>query len=414
MKHLFTSLVLIISISTLNAFAAPKKEAAPVKPKKDYVLDTSIDEADLEPIRLISNYLVMQEKLILDELPPQVNLKDELKRIGSRFMEVPPEVWRNRRNAEAMLIYLISGGNPATLRDLVGNGVVIAMDTRMLTGALAYSERNNEIALSLLTEFDHRKLPLTIAAHIALLKATLVAKTNPYDALALYDDVRLLAPGTLLEEAALRREAFLAVNAKNRNLFYQLSSQYFNRYNKSKYNKIFEDHFTSYIASFKDDARQKEFEKIVEAIAILPKERREHIYRLTARHSIANGNLRYARLATAEAVSIFQEASPHYHQLRLYEAASKMFLDLENLQLATETLLDIPAYQLDVEDTLLRNATLKLAKEIIQTPKQAALPPDPSKMEKEELAKNYQMLDYINQIEEKLKTTDDIFKKTLR
>ena len=261
------------------------------------------------------------------------------------------------------------------------------MDMRILSGTLAYSEGSDQIALKFLETVNHRNLSPTIAAHIALLKAALMSKSNPYNAISHYDDVRLLAPGTLLEEAALRREAFVAVNAKNRKLFYTTSAKYFRTYNNSNFIKNFQEQFAAYVANFKNKEREKEFDKISEAIDILPDERREVIYASIAKRSIAKGNLKYARRAAVAAASIFHEASPKYHQLRLYEAAVQIFSDHEEYNKATETLINIPAAQLAPDDQELRRVALLVAKQIIHVPDSSAsiLAPDYQEIDSDEL-----------------------------
>ncbi len=56
---------------------------------------------------------------------------------------------------------------------------------------------------------SHVALPAALGAEIALVQSALVAQDDLKVAIALLDEVRLMMPGTLVEEAALRREIFI-------------------------------------------------------------------------------------------------------------------------------------------------------------------------------------------------------------
>ena len=76
----------------------------------------------------------------------------------------------------------------------------------IVRAAMAYAENRNAEAMELLAEVDPRSLDASIAGHVALVRAELATKKDPDKALALVSEARLLAPGTMIEEAALRHE----------------------------------------------------------------------------------------------------------------------------------------------------------------------------------------------------------------
>ena len=59
-----------------------------------------------------------------------------------------------------------------------------------------------------LAALNARSLPPTLGAEIALVQSALVAQNDLKATIERLDEARLLMPGTLVEEAALRREIF--------------------------------------------------------------------------------------------------------------------------------------------------------------------------------------------------------------
>ena len=75
-----------------------------------------------------------------------------------------------------------------------------------MRAAMAYGENRNAEAMELLAEIDPRSLDASIAGHVALVRRSWRRRRIADKALALVGEARLLAPGTMIEEAALRHE----------------------------------------------------------------------------------------------------------------------------------------------------------------------------------------------------------------
>ncbi|TIP53397.1 MAG: chemotaxis protein MotC, partial [Mesorhizobium sp.] len=70
---------------------------------------------------------------------------------------------------------------------------------------------------------------------LALVKGSLLAADDPAQALTLLDEARLLSPGTLVEEAALRRSVGIAAAQGDAARFALASTQYVASYLYSPY-----------------------------------------------------------------------------------------------------------------------------------------------------------------------------------
>ncbi|MFN3765805.1 MAG: chemotaxis protein [Aliihoeflea sp.] len=159
-----------------------------------------------------------------------------------------PEDFAEPRNFSALLIYAMSGGNPVTL-DVALSRLDPASPAKPLADALrAYLGGNFKDAGDALAAID----PVALGDHapfVALVKGTVLSNEKPDAALENLDVARLLAPGTLVEEAALRRSLLVAVSASKPDVFTRVSSAYVRRFLRSPYASQFAEAFVSGLAA---------------------------------------------------------------------------------------------------------------------------------------------------------------------
>ncbi|TGQ47026.1 chemotaxis protein MotC, partial [Mesorhizobium sp. M1C.F.Ca.ET.210.01.1.1] len=78
-------------------------------------------------------------------------------------------------------------------------------------GVIGYLNGRPGEAIEALRPIDPMTQPSDLGAFLALVKGSLLATDQPTAALMLLDEAKLLSPGTLVEEAALRRSVGIAV-----------------------------------------------------------------------------------------------------------------------------------------------------------------------------------------------------------
>ncbi|MCJ2090926.1 hypothetical protein MKK67_00150 [Methylobacterium sp. J-072] len=164
-------------------------------------------------------------------------------RIEGDLLNAASEVWTDRRNVQAAIVFALSGGGPAILRRLTRKGSPDLPDTNLARGALAYIDGQEAEASRLLKDVDTAPLPTTLAGSIGLTQAALTVTENPVRAIALLDRVRLSMPGTLVEEGALRREIFTLGQGGDLKKFEVLAIQYLRRFQHSIYAGNFRQRF---------------------------------------------------------------------------------------------------------------------------------------------------------------------------
>ncbi|MGQ2906939.1 MAG: chemotaxis protein [Aliihoeflea sp.] len=202
----------------------------------------------LQPFQMIRSLQLVQDRIANGDhaaLPMQRKL---LEMIDERMRNATPDDLADQRNLSALLVYAMSGGNPVTL-DLALSKLDAENPSKPLADALrAYLGGNFQAARDVLATIA----PATLDDHapfVALVKGTVLSNDEPDAALVNLDTARLLAPGTLVEEAALRRALLIAVSASKPDVFARTSSAYVRRFLRSPYASQFAEAFVSGLAA---------------------------------------------------------------------------------------------------------------------------------------------------------------------
>jgi chemotaxis protein MotC len=274
------------------------------------------------PVDLIRALRASQDRITQGATEAQLSQRTVLTQIGEQLAAVQPETWKEPRNARAALAFVLCGGAPATLKKLIELGAIPAIDDKLARGVLAYGEARDADALELLSAIDARELNASIAGHIALAQAELTAKKDPKKALDFLDDARLLAPGTLIEEAALRRQVGIVAATGEFGQFEMLATDYLRRFAKSVYANAFRRQFAADVAARADTGDGDHIARLQTALdALEPAERRD-IYLVIAREALVRGRTALARVAASNAAPLFDEGSMGRLQAGIYEAAA--------------------------------------------------------------------------------------------
>ncbi len=131
--------------------------------------------------------------------------------IDQRLRSVDPSVFDDDRNVDAALIYAMSGGNPQTLEYLIARDVNGYFDNRVTDVLRKYLSGKGLLVAKSLVDIANEYQDKKIGPYLALVAGNVMVAQNPTEALKLYDQARLAAPGTIVEEAALRRSVAICV-----------------------------------------------------------------------------------------------------------------------------------------------------------------------------------------------------------
>jgi chemotaxis protein MotC len=278
--------------------------------------------SDKKPFELVRELQIFQDQAVLKSKNARAQQTDFIAKVAAQLTKFDASAWADRRNARAAVIYVLSGGDPRVLSKLLGSGAALGVDDQLVKGALAYGERRDTEATQLLDGVDVETLDRSVGGHVALVRALLVAKSDQRKAIALLDRARIIAPGTMVEEAALRRQAILAAKVGDLDAFEALSSQYFRRFASSIFERSFERQFAKEVVSKSYAADAKRLPKLEKLLRGLSEMQRRETCLAIAEEGIAVADVEIVRFA-ARLAGMDAKAQPlEAIRMLLFEAAA--------------------------------------------------------------------------------------------
>ncbi len=344
--------------------AAAKTVAAASAPSPDTPGPQTKAEAPdpLAPYLAVRSLQVLQEMVAHGSSSAQGAQPKLLSHIADVFAAADPGVWKERRNAQAAVLYLFSAGKPAVVRALLARATFSPENDRLLKGALAYAEGEDDVAKALLGRIEPRSLPQSIGGHLALVLATLLAKDDAAKAGRMLDEARLLVPGTLVEEAALRRQIFLSADAATLDKFVSLSRQYVRRFHNSVYAGNFKQRLTSFATTIAVSGDVSALARLEPVLAELPMAERRGIYLELAQAALVQGKTVTGHYAADKAVLLADDNSVDAARAKLYAAAASA--PTNDAGAGRSLLAQVDPARLSARDAELRDAALAVAQTV--------------------------------------------------
>ena len=321
-----------------------------------------------EPVKLVRTLQLLQDQIAHGTLESGGARRTLIDAIGVRLLGAAPETWRDQHNVDAALLYVLSGGNPAVLGKLPDEGEGVAR-AEIIAAVRAYTTGSEEEAKKLWASIDPSALPTGLVGPAALAKATLLTDDDPKLAMHFVDIARLESPGTLIEEAAVRRGIEIAAKLGSAERFEFFAIRYASRFPRSMYAEAFRQRFSEFyltIASQGDGQTPPELEEILEPLA---NDDRREIFLEIARLAIVGGKIALGKSAAENAAALSGEGTVEMRRAQLYRAAA---LAVSADQTAGPAELDrVDAGGLPDRDRELLGAVLAVVAEIRQWPEVA-------------------------------------------
>lgn len=257
------------------------------------------EEADaprlLDLVRSLSR---VQDKVITGDREALAMQSRLLPLADERLGSVPPSQMIQSEQIRALISYGLSGGNPRTvsqqLRALDESDSMAVLGR----GLVAYMSGLHEEAVDDLGPIDPMALDSELGAPLALLQGSLYAPEEPVKALRYFDKARLIAPGTIVEEAALRRSIAVLARLKDTTRFLVTARRYAQRFIQSPYADQFAVHFVNGVVELHG---QFDLEAIGEISAVMPEDYGRAIFVRIARKAAVNGLAEMSAFAAAQA-----------------------------------------------------------------------------------------------------------------
>jgi len=328
----------------------------------------------LEPYQLVRSLRMLQDQVVAGKPEALVMLNRVLVRIAEELQRSSPDVWSKTDNIYAAVIYLLNGGNPDVVRPILTAAPAEALPPRLVAGALAYADARASEVLQQFSDPLPPGLPNELVASIYLVTSPQLAASDPGMALKRLDMIRLSMPGSLFEEAAIRRSLKIAARLHDAGKMKVLARNYLQRFPRSPYTEDFFLQFVDAILQLKDRIGNEE----IEELARFARPATQHAFYLrVARGALVDGQMERARFTSAKAAELARTLHLDDTQAKLYSAASKAAS--MRAQDAIRTLSEIPRERLHERDRRLLEAAEAMAGRVIQEP--AVHPAAPAKAE---------------------------------
>ncbi len=329
---------------------------------------------DLAPYKMIRSLQYVQDTVALGDHSAMEMQRFLLSTIDERLRTAESAIFDDPRNVDAALVYAMSGGNPQTLELLIRKDVDGHFDSRLTDALRGYlSGRGTQSVRSLAEIFPEYKRS-RVGPYLALVSANSVLRKDPALALTYFDWARLVAPGTIVEEAALRRSIYIAGENGWTEKSMQYANRYARRYLRSPYASQFADLFVKLAVDHFDALKE---EDILEVLSFMDVPRQREVYLRMARLAAITGKNKLATLAATRAQLLSEDG----------ESVPKVLADLysglasvpsADVASAMQAIAAIPDDKLSAKDRALKAAARAVAEEVLRVPEggatQAAVP----------------------------------------
>ncbi|NTF06450.1 chemotaxis protein [Agrobacterium rubi] len=322
-------------------------------------------QSDLPPSKILRSLQFVQDSVVMGDHSAREMQKYLLETIDAALRTADPAIFEDSDNADAALAYIMSGGNPQTLDYLVARDVQGHFDTRVINVLQKYFSGRGIQAEKVISDLLPEYRKGVLGPYLMLIAGNITVTRDPVASLVYFDDARLTAPGTIIEEAALRRSIIAMIQAKQPDKTFSYVRKYAVRFLHSPYASQFADLFVSFVVDGYGAVTKENIEEIAQ---LMDDDRAEEIYLRIARQASLRGQVELARFATEQANALLPETgdSARAPLSKLYSGLASVSSDA--VHSASASLSSIPSDELSPRDLALRDAAQAVAEQIVRTP----------------------------------------------
>ena len=315
-----------------------------------------------EPYELVRSLQALQDQVARGNTSAQARQRVLIGQIAEQFSKTDPAKWKDPRNLRAAAVFVFSGGSAQFLKNVVLEAEPKDVEGKLIKAALALSKGNREEAGKQLLAVDARMLDVTIAGHVAYVQAELAAEKEPVKAIAYLDDARLLAPGTLIEEAALRRQAALVSATGDLVRYLDVAAKYLRRFPHSAYAGSFLQSLAVQVVATADASKPDDLQKVDQLVDALSRAHQSEASVIMAKAALDTGRLDMAQHAAERGLKLANATSADEMRMRVYLAASLVAGD--ELEKGVALLDDVDRAKLSGEDLSLLESAAAVAAQV--------------------------------------------------
>ncbi|AHA27754.1 hypothetical protein [Candidatus Liberibacter americanus] len=310
---------------------------------------------------LIPYYLTRSLQLSLDQAVKGDYSSDKpiselLEKVGKQLQSTNMDAFIDSRNVDAILIYTIISGNISTLESLIANDSKGYFNNPVVHALRQYHLGNFESAVKELEIIKDKYNTKDINPYIYIVMANAKMQYSSKEAIHYFDQVRLLSPGTMLEEIALRSSLQITLNQGMNDK----SFMYINDYSRKFSHSIYKDQFIKLLFLFfeSDHVKLQDYD-IFFAVSFFDLNDQRNIYLQITRSSVISGNIKLGSLTIEKLKSM-------YNILNCNDIATVwLYTDLINIPFVDIIPLQYSLYNIPEDLLIPQDIVLKHASEVI-------------------------------------------------
>jgi|EndMetStandDraft_4_1072995.scaffolds.fasta_scaffold37952_2 chemotaxis protein MotC len=367
-------------------------------------MDAVAEGAVVEPVppyKMVRTLQDIQDTVINGDLNAVEMQRFLLGEIDKRLKTADMSIFDDTRNVDAALIYAMSGGNPETLNYLAERDIAGNFDNRVTSVLRRYLNGKGGSALMQLKEIVPEYRNTEIGPYLELIGANALMEKDEVTALKFFDWARVESPGSIVEEAALRRSLSLTSRKGDTAKALPYARRYARRFMSSPYASQFADIFVGLAL---DHQKALPPSEIKEVLSLVERKRQREIYLRLARRAAINGNRDLADFASDEARQLSTKGDNS--QLALAELYSGIVdIPTDDIEDVLTRLSSIKNEDLSPKDRFLRDAAQIVAEEVVGPPSQESL----TQVQRDMVNKEYRdrMSELVLDAEKTASTTKD-------
>ncbi|MGA1831594.1 MULTISPECIES: chemotaxis protein [Rhizobium] len=325
--------------------------------------ETRAQDQSLDAYKILRSLQFVQDSLVLGDHSASDLQRYLLDSLDKRLRSADNGTLADTRNADAVFVYVMSGGNPATLNFLASRDTQGYLDARVVNVLQKYLDgRGGQVATSIASlSQEYQGSP--IGPYLNLVAGNVNYPTDPTAALIFYDRTRIDAPGTILEEAALRRSIVASASLKDVDRAFGYSVRYARRFLHSPYASQFADLFVDLAVT---SAPGLGHDRVSEVADLMDPDRAQELYLRISRLATLKGKYDLASYTAEEARKLNDVLSGKGRTLLpgLYEHIAKV--PSSNVSQVVDQLSSISREGLSDRDRALLDAAQRVGEEIVR------------------------------------------------
>ena len=327
---------------------------------------TVAQAATPEPYQLVRALEVLQDDVAKGSVEARAGQRKMLDQMASEFLKAEPSAWTSQRNLQAAALFVLNGGSPVVIRKVIDFKAIPDFERDLIVGAMAYVAGREDEARLRLQNIDPEKLGAVLGGNLALAMGSLMMRQDGAKAIRYFSIARLLLPGTLIEESALRRQVFMHFDAEDVSAFSNIGAQYLRRFGKSAYSDQFRERLDLAIRHLARSADPSVIDKLNPLFEETGGNYNASLLLLLSREGLLYGRVPIARSANERARALSNMDAALQNRLKLYTAFVQVFSDRP--EAAREALDSVAPLVETAEDRAIVEAGTRLLGHIVQWP----------------------------------------------